>query len=289
MRARSRPVSAFAAFALACVLVLALAGGAGARKDASKTAIDRSQEGAVAVAQQRSGDVEAVAQAREDGSAAGASSRVTVRQNQTQGVAQAEAGLADAKVTIESAADGTVDRVVISARDGRACRLDEAAEIVVSDGDTEATFTNADGAAIRAEQGRISITVSRDGQGAVPEDLDATTSGTVVAASGVLCDGDRERVAVAEDDGKRSSDRTVEFRCEEIIEINRSADADQYDFSAERIQECLEREVIDRSKHKGELTDTGGPGLATRVPVAVLLLAGAGLLVGRVVLSGRVE
>lgn len=286
MRARPQRILAF----VACMLVFAVAG---AQEGASKTVIDRSQEGAIAVVQQRSGDVE-VAQRHEDGSAAGASSRVTVRQSQTQGStgATARAVLAGAKVTIENSSDGTLDRVVVFARDGRDCRLDEdeTAEIVVSDGDTEATFTNADGAAMRAEQGRILITVSRDGQRAATEDLDATTSGTVVAASGVLCDGDRGRVAFDRDVDKRTSDRTVEFRCEEIIEINRSADADQYDFSAERLQECLEREVVDRSKHKGELTDTGGPGfLAALVPFAASLLAGAGILVGWLVLSGRAE
>jgi hypothetical protein len=291
MCARPRSLLAFAAF----VLVLVAAGPAGAREDAYKAVVDRSQEGAVAVVQQRSGDVEAAAQQREDGSAADASSRVTVRQNQTQGsnggTAAAKAVLADAKVTIESAADGTPDRVVVFARDGRACRLDEdaTAEITVSDGDTEATFTNADGAAIRADEGRIHITVSRDGRGAVPENFDATTSGKVVASAGILCDGDRRPVASDEDDGARSSDRTVEFRCEEIIEIHRGADAEQYDFSEERIQECLEREVVDRSKHKGKLTETGGPGPAALVSVAALLLAVAGFLVGRVLVSGRAE
>ena len=292
MRDRPWKIMAFAVFVL--VFMFDVSGIAGAREGTSKTVIDRSQEGAIAVVQQRSGDVEA-AQRQEDGSAAGISSRVTVRQNQMQGsnrdTAGATAVLADAKVTIENAADGTLERVVIFARDGRACRLDEdeTAEIVVSDGDTEATFTNADGAAIRAEQGRILITVSRDGQRAATEDLDATTSGTVVAASGVLCDGDRGRVAFDRDVDKHTSDRTVEFRCEEIVEIHRGADVSQYDFSEARIQECLEREVVDRSKHKGKLTDTGGPGPAALVSVAALLLAVAGFLVGQVLVSGRAE
>ena len=289
MRVSPRTLLAFAAF----VLVLAAAGPAGAREDVSRAVVDRSQEGAVAVVQERSGDVEAAARQGEDGSAAGASSRVTVRQNQTQGSngAAAKAVLSDAKVTIESAADGTPDRVVIFARDGRACRLDEdsTAEVTVSDGDTEATFTNANGAAIRVDDGRIHITVSRDGRGTVPEDFDATTSGKVVASAGISCDGDRRVVASGEDDGARSSDRTAELRCEEIIEIHRGADADQYDFSEARIQECLEREVVDRSKHKGKLTDTGGPGPAALVSAAALLLGGAGFLVGRVLVSGRAE
>lgn len=291
MNVSPRSLLAFAAF----VLVLAAAGPAGAREDVSRAVVDRSQESAVAVVQQRSGDVEAVARQGEDGSAAGASSRVTVRQNQTQGsnggTAAAKAVLADAKVTIESAADGTPDRVVIFARDGRACRLDEdsTAEVTVSDGDTEATFTNANGAAIRVDDGRIHITVSRDGRGAVPEDFDATPSGKVVASAGILCEGDRRLVAPGEDDGARSSSRTAKLRCKEIIEIQRGADADQYDFSEARIQECLEREVVDRSKHKGKLTDTGGPGPAALVSAAALLLAGAGFLVGRVLASGRAE
>lgn len=293
MRVSPRAIVVFAA--LVPALVLAVVGYAGAREGVSVTVVDRSQEGAVAVAQESSGDVEAAAQRDEDGSAAGASSRVTVRQDQTQGsngvAARATAGLADAKVTVENGADDTLDRVVVFAGDGRDCRLDEdaTAEITVSDGDTEATFVNAAGAAIRVEDGRILITVSRDARDDAREDLDATTSGRVINATGIVCDDDRKRVASDEDDGARSADRTVEFRCEEIVEINRSADADQYDFSDARIQECLEREVVDRSKHKGELTDTGGPGPAALVSVAAILLAGAGLLVGRVVLSGRAE
>lgn len=285
MRDRSWKVMAFMAFVL--VPMFAVSGFAGA-ESVTRTDLDRSQEGAVAVVQQQSGDVEADASGA--GAAAGASSRVTVRQTQTNGsdggTAAATAVLGDAKVTIEGAADGTLARVVVFARDGRDCRLDgdATAEITVSDGDREATFTNADGATIRAGQGRISITGSRSGNLTVPEDFGATANGTVVGATGIVCDGDRGAVASERDDGARSSDRTVEFRCEEIIEINRSADADQYDFSAGRIQGCLAREVIDRDKHKGELADTGGPGFAALV--AALLLAGAGIWS---VLSGRVE
>ena len=81
----------------------------------------------------------------------------------------------------------------------------------------------------------------------------------------------------------------AEFRCEEILEISRSADRNQYNFSAERIQECLAREVMDKDRRKGKLADTGGPGSAALIPVAALLLGGAGILVGRSVFSRRGE
>ena len=288
---RDRPWKVMALLAFVLVPVFAVSGFAGARESVARADLDRSQEGAVAVVQQQSGDVEV------DGAhaAAGVSSRVTVRQNQTQGSNGATAGaavaLTDAKVTVEGAADGTLARVVVFGRDGRECRLDgdATAEITVSDGDTEATFINADGATIRAERGRIFITVSRGDKLSVPEDFGATTTGTVVRSRGILCDGGRRAVAFARSGGARSSDRAVEFRCEEIIEINTSADRNQYDFSAGRLQDCLARKVIDRSKHKGELTDTGGPVFAALVPVAALLPGGAGILVGWSVLSGRAE
>ena len=77
--------------------------------------------------------------------------------------------------------------------------------------------------------------------------------------------------------------RAEEFRCEEILRIERSAANDQYDFSAERIEECLAREVIDDVK-ADRLADTGGPPL---LPIASFVLIGAGIFVGRSVFRGR--
>jgi hypothetical protein len=48
----------------------------------------------------------------------------------------------------------------------------------------------------------------------------------------------------------------AESRCEEILEITSRADANQYSFSSERIEQCL---VIEGSIPKGKLPPTGGP------------------------------
>ena len=67
------------------------------------------------------------------------------------------------------------------------------------------------------------------------------------------------------------------------MEISQSASGDQYNFSAVRLQECLAREVIGDVK-ADKLADTGGPPL---LALAALLLVGAGIFVGRAVLSRR--
>jgi hypothetical protein len=72
----------------------------------------------------------------------------------------------------------------------------------------------------------------------------------------------------------------AEFRCVDIVEISQSANRDQYDFSSARLQECLEREVIDDVK-ADRLADTGGTPL---LPIAAFLLLGTGNFLGRAVL-----
>ena len=60
--------------------------------------------------------------------------------------------------------------------------------------------------------------------------------------------------------------------------------ADRDVFIAERIEECLAREVIDKDAVAGKtLADTGG---APILPIAAFLLAGVGIFVGRSVLLG---
>jgi hypothetical protein len=75
----------------------------------------------------------------------------------------------------------------------------------------------------------------------------------------------------------------AELSCVDIVEISQSASRDQYNFSAVRLQECLAREVIGDVK-ADKLADTGGPPL---LALAALLLVGAGIFVGRAVLSRR--
>ena len=112
------------------------------------------------------------------------------------------------------------------------------------------------------------------------EDSDDTTDTTDTTDA----KGDTDSTAETEADDQVADVRSEsEFRCEEIIEINASADADQYSFSSERLQECLAREVIDKDAVAGKtLADTGGLPL---LPIGGLLLAGAGILVGRLVFS----
>lgn len=75
----------------------------------------------------------------------------------------------------------------------------------------------------------------------------------------------------------------AEFRCAEIVEISQSASRNQYNFSAARLQECLAREVIDDVKGE-RLAETGGPPL---FPIAAFVLIGAGIFLGRAILSRR--
>ena len=72
------------------------------------------------------------------------------------------------------------------------------------------------------------------------------------------------------------------FACADIVEISRSGSRHQYNFSSARLQECLAREVVGETK--GRLADTGGPPL---LPMAAFVLVGAGIFMGRAVLSRR--
>ncbi len=72
----------------------------------------------------------------------------------------------------------------------------------------------------------------------------------------------------------------VGFRCEQILELSRSAGRSQYDFSAERIDECRRQEVlVDTIPGKVKsLPDTGGPPLLLLPWAVALVVAGISVL-----------
>ena len=101
----------------------------------------------------------------------------------------------------------------------------------------------------------------------------ATTPETRTTADSLNSDDLR-----AEDDVRGAAG----FSCVDIVEISQSGSRNQYNFSSARLQECLAREVVGETK--GRLADTGGPPL---LPIAAFVLVGAGIFMGRAVLSRR--
>jgi hypothetical protein len=170
------------------------------------------------------------------------------------------------------------------------CTVDEGASITLEDGDgTQASFTDGQQEIEITGNGEVRIDGPDDdyiGDHATfpnPNDQSFDTDGDyqVATTTGIRCDG-----GGGAEDGDRDDDvarrGTEGFRCEEVLEIFRSASEDQYEFSAARIEECLAREVID--DRRGKLAETGGPPL---LPVAAFLLIGAGIFVGRSVIRSR--
>jgi hypothetical protein len=116
-----------------------------------------------------------------------------------------------------------------------------------------------------------------------PSNLDADDDG-------IACeDFDYGTAAAQEDDDLDADDEGVaddrrglaEFRCREVLEVFRSAGENQYRFSAERIEECLAREVIDDGVKGETLANTGGPPLLLVLGSLAIALGGAGILLLR--------
>jgi hypothetical protein len=170
--------------------------------------------------------------------------------------------------------DGKVDRIEITAAD---CQVDPDATITIEDVDpTSETFTNGTSgtgiaATIKAEQDRI---VVDDISEEVSDDFGregATDQGTVAESTGIVCGSGRD----ADDDGNgndgdgvQSAGDLLNISCEDLLGLFRSGTG-QYGDAAlfadpevrERVEKCLEEEVVADTAADDDLPDTGGVSL----------------------------
>lgn len=197
---------------------------------------------------------------------------------------------------IEDADDndgGKVDRIEITAP---GCEVGQDATVTVADADSiPETFTNNDGATITPDQSLIIVDRIRprsiDDRGFGPRNQEE--DGTVTDSTGIQCGPGREADdGGTEGDGVQTADDLLTISCEDLLELFRS-ETGQYGDAAlfadpgvrDRVEECLEEEVVGDTAADEDLPDTGGVslfGLALLLAVS----AGAGLAVVR---GGRTD